>query len=119
MSQNDILHHTSCVDTPSPNGVAERKNRHVLETAIALLSQKQTAKTFFGLMLCPLRKRVVDCKWVFVVKTNPDGSIARLKTRLVAKVYADTYGVNYKDTFDPVAKLTSIRLFLALTATYE
>ena len=33
MLQNDILHQTSCVDTPSQNGVAERKNRHLLETA--------------------------------------------------------------------------------------
>ena len=33
MLQNGILHQTSCVDTPSQNGVAERKNRHLLETA--------------------------------------------------------------------------------------
>ena len=33
MLQNDILHQTSCVDTPSQNGVTERKNRHFLETA--------------------------------------------------------------------------------------
>ena len=36
MLQNDILHQTSCVDTPSQNGAVERKNRHLLETAITL-----------------------------------------------------------------------------------
>ena len=36
----------------------------------------------------PNGKKAIDCRWVFSVKFNPDGSIARLKTRLVAKGYA-------------------------------
>jgi hypothetical protein len=39
MAQNGIIHQSSCVDTPSQNGVAERKNRHLLETTRALLFQ--------------------------------------------------------------------------------
>lgn len=46
MTQNGILHQTSCVDTPSQNGVAKRKNRHLLETARALLFQMQVPKSF-------------------------------------------------------------------------
>ena len=45
MLQNGILHQTSCVDTPQ-NGVAERKNRHLLEIARALLFQMQVPKHF-------------------------------------------------------------------------
>ena len=55
---------------------------------------------------------------MFIVNVNPDGSIARLKALFVAKGYAQTYGVNYSDTFSPVAKLTSIRLFISLTTTH-
>ena len=48
MLQNDILHQTYCVDTPSQNGVVERKNRHLLETAQALLFQMHMPKHFWA-----------------------------------------------------------------------
>ena len=44
MLQNGILHHISCVDTPAQNGVAERKNKHLLETVRALLFQMHVPK---------------------------------------------------------------------------
>ena len=56
---------------------------------------------------------------MFAVKFNPNKSIVRLKTRLVAKGYAKTYEVAHSDTFSPVAKLTSIRLFISLVASYD
>ena len=55
---------------------------------------------------------------MFTVKVNPNGSIAQLKAHLIAKGYAQTYKVDYSVAFSLVAKLTSIRLFISLTATH-
>ena len=47
MLQNGIIHQTSCVDTPSPNGVVEKKNRRLLKAAQALLFQMNVLQHFW------------------------------------------------------------------------
>ena len=69
-------------------------------------------------MHLPAGKKAISCRWVFTMKINLDGSIARLKAHLVAKGHAQTSRVDYSDTFCPVAKLISIRLFISLAATH-
>ena len=68
----------------------------------------------WDLVPLPIGKKAIGCRWVFVVKFNLDGSVARLKVRLVAKGYAQTYGVYYFNTFSRVAKLTYVHLFISL-----
>ena len=70
-------------------------------------------------MPLPIGKKAIGDRWVFAVKFNPYGYVARLKARLVAKGYAHTYEVDYFDTFSSVSKLTSIHLFISLDASHD
>ena len=70
-------------------------------------------------MSLPIGKKAIGFCGVFAVKFNPDESVARLKARLVAKGYAQIYGVDYSDTSSHIDKLTSIRLFIYLAASYD
>ncbi|EOX92755.1 Cysteine-rich RLK (RECEPTOR-like protein kinase) 8 [Theobroma cacao] len=212
MIQNGILHQSSCIDTPFQNGVAKRKNRHLLEVARALLFHTKVPKQFWvdavsiacflinrmpssvfhsdipytiifpSKSLFPIepkifgstcfvrdvrsqvfRKREEDDLLVYTVthsvsNTNilaPDPApawppIVHVYSRrpeaqttcpllvpslsdpvstnhhpslhlpiALHKGYAQTYGVDYSDTYSPVAKLTSVRLFISMAATYD
>jgi hypothetical protein len=64
----------------------------------------------------PPGKSVVGCRWVYKIKTNSDGFIEWYKARLVVKTYSQQYGMDYKETFALIAKMTVIRTFIAVAS---
>ena len=64
----------------------------------------------------PYGTKVIPLKWVYKVKKDRLGAIQRYKCRLVAQGFFQVFGQDYTDTYSPVAKFTSIRTLLAITA---
>ena len=64
----------------------------------------------------PSNTSVIGSKWVYTIKVKPDGTLDRYKACLVAQGYEQEYGINYEETFAPVAKMTIVRTLLAIAS---
>lgn len=67
----------------------------------------------------PDNTNIVGFRWVFNIKLDENGQIAKYKARLVAKGFTQEYGVDYEETFAPVARMSSFRFILALANQYN
>lgn len=104
---------------PEPQSLKEALSSHDCE------KWKQAMKEEFDSILknetwevvdLPNGKKPIGCKWVFKVKKNVDGHVERFKARLVAQGYNQKFGIDYNEVFAPVARHTTFRTLLSVSA---
>ncbi|KAM5585973.1 hypothetical protein ABKV19_005070 [Rosa sericea] len=116
-SYESFVHQISSVSIPNKvqDALRDPKWSKAMEEEMEALQKNNT----WELVVLPKGKRPVGCKWVYTIKHDSDGSVSRYKARLVAKGFTQTYGVDYDETFAPVAKINTIRVLLSLAANLD
>ena len=116
LSQVAVAFNTSLYSCSLPkstdDALRDPKWKKAMEEEILALKRNETWER----CILPKEKRVVGCKWVFSIKYHANGTIERYKARLVAKGYTQTFGVDYSETFSPVAKIDTIRVLFSIAA---
>ena len=115
-----VAYHLSEVDEPSTIQEAKSSD-HAPEWKVAMDAEYNSlieSKTWKLVELPPGRK-AIGCKWVFKLKHDVDGRVERFNARLVAKGYAQKYGIDYDEIFSPVVRFSSVRLLLAFAVQHD
>jgi len=101
---------------PSYEEARRRSDWPEWKKAVDVELENLKAAGTWGVVERPENTNIVDSKWVFRLKKDAEGRIVKWKARLVARGFTQVYGVDYFETFAPVARLASIRTILAIAA---
>ena len=116
LSPSHMLYINNITKIPIPQSYSEAKNSKEWCGAIGKeIGAMETTDTWEVTTLPP-GKKVVGCKWVFTLKFYADGSLERYKARIVAKGFTQKEGLDYTETFSPVAKMVTVKMLLKISA---
>lgn len=124
IEENDVVNFTidycyRTIDAPKTCEEAMSSNdstkwKIAMEEEMHALKQNET----FELAILPESKNPVGGKWVYAIKTGPNGE-EKYKARYVAKGYSQIPHIDYNETFSPTARMTSVRILMQLAVQYN
>ncbi|GJS06409.1 retrovirus-related pol polyprotein from transposon TNT 1-94 [Tanacetum coccineum] len=104
---------------PRANQVSLAPLQHTFQVFLCALAAQLKALELNGtweLTVLPSGKKAIDCHWIFKTKLKADGSKDKKKARLVVNGNRQGQGIDYEETFAPVAKMVTIKALLAIAA---
>lgn len=118
-SQFSPLHRAfiaSVTSNSEPKNLKEAMKLKVWRDAVSNEVVALEGNNTWDITVLPPGKVAIECMWVFKIKFNTDGTIERYKARLVVKGNKQIEGEDFKETFAPVVKMTTVRSLLRLVA---
>lgn len=103
-------------DTPTYDEIISRDDKDKWFEAMQVEMNSLKKCGVWELIDQPYDTNIVDNKWVLRIKRKQNGEIDRYRARLVARGFSQEYGVDYSETYAPVASIHAIRLLLAYAA---
>jgi hypothetical protein len=112
---------TTGIGNDTPTYREAKISQHAAQWRIATDSEIASLIDAGTFTLCelPAGFKAIGGKWVLRIKRGADGEIIKFKARFVAQGFLQRYGVDYVDTYAPVARIPSIRIIIALTAHHD
>jgi hypothetical protein len=92
------------------DALTDKKWKQAMIEELSAIEKNQT----WEMVVLPAGKKAIAVKWVFKLKLNPDGSVAKYKARLVARGFLQREGLDYSEVYSPVARIETVRLVVAL-----
>ena len=119
-SDDDPLSYKHAMDDPlSYKHAMDDPDKDKWLTAMEQEMESMYSNSIWELVDLPESVRPIGCKWIYKKKRGVDGKVETFKARLVAKGYTQKEGVDYEETFSPVAMLKSIRILLSIAAALD
>ncbi|KAJ9546872.1 hypothetical protein OSB04_019415 [Centaurea solstitialis] len=116
-SQSEPIEEVQTQDLRRSTRVRQEPDRQWV--AVSTMTILATIRTIRQHVFKPVLVGAVGRKWVFKKKTDMDGNVHTFNARLVAKGFTQTHGIDYDETFSPVAMLKSIRILMDISAYFN